>query len=76
MARRYEAISADKSTRKNWLKVGQQVKIRADLYYGKNGTISAVDKRFRRPYTVKVEMGGGQKKTVHFTANELRITRY
>lgn len=72
---RYGEVSTDKGTRKNWLRVGQQVVVRADRYNGKVGTVTAVDKRFNRPYTVRVQVPGGSK-NVNFAAHEIRITRF
>ncbi len=64
--------SVPQSTRKNWLTVGQKVRITGNRMHGLKGKIVAVDKRFNRPYTVKVE---GQPKSF-FAGGEIVITRF
>ena len=76
MESRYRTKKVGKATREGWLTVGQQVKVLGVRYCGKNGTITAIDKRFNRPYSVRVILPSGRKVIVHYGVKEVRITRF
>jgi len=72
----YETVKASKSRRKGWLKVGQQVRIIGDKFSGKFGTITKVDKRFKRAYSVKVQLGKKRTTMGYYRDDELKIARF
>ena len=72
MEKRFAEKTVPQSTRKNWLVVGQKVRITGNRLPGLKGKIVKVDKRFNRPYTVKVD---GPPKS-YFSAGEIVITRF
>ena len=76
MVYQYQAKRTTREARNKWLEIGQKVKIVADKHHGKNGTVTAVDHRFRRPYSVKVILDSSRTRNIHYAANELRITRF